>query len=347
MIRVLIVDDSKVQQEFLAHILSSDPEIHVAGLANSGHEALELVRVKKPDVITMDIHMPGMDGFETTRKIMETFPTPIVMVTGSSNKKEVAHTFRSLEAGALAVILSPPGFDHPHFTASRKELIQTVKLMSEVKVVRRFRRNLKEEIKSAPPGQTSYEDFKRIKVIAIGASTGGPIALQEILSRLPQGFPVPVLIVQHISRGFVKGFRDWLSSSSGIMLKIAEDGEQVTSGTGYIAPDNYHMGISRGERILLSNQPPENGLRPSVSFLFRTVAQNIGPDAIGVLLTGMGKDGADELKLMKEKGAVTIVQNEASSVVFGMPGEALRIGAADHALFPGEIAEILGRSGTK
>jgi len=347
MIRVLIVDDSKVQQEFLAHLLSSDPDIQVVGFAGSGYEAIELVRIKKPDVITMDIHMPGMDGYETTRTIMETVPTPIVIVSGSVKSKEVAGTFKSLEAGAIAVVLCPPGFEHPQFTTCRKELIQTVKLMSEVKVVKRFPHSRKEQIKPIRLVQTFENDIKRIQVVAIGASTGGPLALQIILSKLPQDLPVPVLIVQHIATGFVKGFKEWLSATSGIKLKIAEDGESISAGIGYIAPDNFHMGISRGNKINLSNQPPENGLKPSVSYLFRSVAQIIGPNALGVLLTGMGKDGADELKVMKEKGALTLVQNQESSVVFGMPGEALRIGAADQALSPERIAEILAKSGSK
>jgi two-component system chemotaxis response regulator CheB len=347
MIKVLIVDDSKVIQEFLAHLLSSDPHIRVVGIANSGYEAIELVRIKKPDVITMDIHMPGMDGYEATRTIMETVPTPIVIVSGSSNKKEVTNTFKLLDAGALAVVIRPPGFEHPQFAASRKELIQTVKLMSEVKVVRLFPRSRKEQKMPILLVQTFEKDLKRIQLIAIGASTGGPLALQIILSGLPADLPVPVLIVQHIAKGFVKGFREWLSATSGIKLKIAENGELILAGVGYIAPDNFQMGISKEGKIMLSDQPPENGLIPSVSYLFRSVAQTMGPNAMGVLLTGMGKDGAVELKSMKEMGAFTIVQNKESCVVFGMPGEALRIGAADQALSPEKIAEILAKSGSK
>ncbi|MGD0343191.1 MAG: chemotaxis-specific protein-glutamate methyltransferase CheB [Bacteroidales bacterium] len=347
MIKVLIVDDSKVIQEFLAHLLSSDPDIQVVGIANSGYEALELVKKKKPDVITMDIHMPGMDGYETTRTIMENVPTPIVIVSGSSGKKEVTNTFRLLEAGALAVVIRPPGFENPQFAASRKELIQTVKLMSEVKVVRLFPRSRKDQKKPALVVQTFENDLKRVQLIAIGASTGGPMALQIVLSGLPADLPVPVLIVQHIAKGFVKGFLEWLSATSGIKLKIAEDGEYISAGIGYIAPDNFHMGVSRGNKIILSDQPPENGLKPSVSFLFRSVAQTMGPNALGVLLTGMGKDGADELKAMKDTGALTLVQNAESCVVFGMPGEALRIGAADQALSLEKIAEILAKSGSK
>jgi len=347
MIKVLIVDDSQVIQEFLTHLFSSDPDIQVVGIASSGEEAIELVKVKKPDVITMDIHMPGMDGYEATRTIMETFPTPIVIVSGSSSIKEVTNTFRFLEAGALAVVSRPPGFEHLQFTASRQELIQTVKLMSEIKVVRLFSRSRKEQIKPPLLVQPFGNDVRRIQIIAIGASTGGPIALQIILSKLPADLPVPVLIVQHIATGFVKGFLGWLSATSGIKLKIAEDGELISAGIGYIAPENFHMGVSLGRKIILSNQPPENGSKPSVSCLFRSVAQTFGSNALGVLLTGMGKDGAGELKDMKNKGALTVVQNEESSVVFGMPGEALRIGAADYALSPEMIAKVLAKAGSK
>jgi two-component system, chemotaxis family, protein-glutamate methylesterase/glutaminase len=347
MIKVLIVDDSKVVQEFLAHLLSSDPDIQVVGIANSGIEAIDLVKQKSPDVITMDIHMPGMDGYEATRIIMETCPTPIVIVSGSSNKNEVANTFRLLDAGALAVVIRPPGYEHPQFAASRKELVQTVKLMSEVKVIRRFTRIRKEQKKPLHLVQTFENDLKRIEVIAIGASTGGPMALQIILSRLPGDLPVPVLIVQHIAKGFVKGFIDWLSATSGIKLKIAEDGERISAGIGYIAPDNFHMGVSRGGKIILSDQPPENGLKPSVSYLFRSVAETFGPNALGALLTGMGKDGADGLKTMKDKEAYTVVQSKESCVIFGMPAEALCIGAADLALSPEKISEILAKAGNK
>jgi two-component system, chemotaxis family, protein-glutamate methylesterase/glutaminase len=347
MIKVLIVDDSKVIQEFLAYLLSSDPDIRVVGIANSGYEAIEFARSKKPDVITMDIHMPGMNGYEATRAIMETYPTPIVIVTGSLNKKDVTSTFKLIDAGALAVVSRPPGFEHAQFAALRQEMIQTIKLMSEVKVVRLFPRSRKEHKKTVLLVQTFEDDLKRIQLIAMGASTGGPMALQIILSGLPSDLPVPVLIVQHIAKGFVNGFCEWLSATSGIKLKIAENGEKILAGVGYIAPDGFQMGIRKGDIIILSNQPPENGLIPSVSYLFRSVAQSLGPNAMGVLLTGMGKDGADELKTMKELGAYTLVQNAESSVVFGMPGEALRIGAADQALSPQKIAEIIARAGSK
>jgi len=344
MIKVLIVEDSKAIQEFLDNILSSDPDVLVAGVASSGYEAIEQVKIKKPDIITIDINLSGMDGYETTRRIMESFPTPIVIISGIENPKEVTDTNRYMEAGAVAVVFRPSPFELHQLPSFRKELIQTVKLMAEIKVIKHFHRRKKEQIKPVSRVQQFENDAKRIQVIAIGASTGGPLALQVILSRLPEELAVPVLIVQHIAPGFVKVFMKMLSSTSGIKLKIAEEGEIISGGIGYIAPDNFHMGVTRGRKIILSDQPPENGSKPSVSYLFRSVAQTFGPNALGVLLTGMGKDGADELKDMKDKGAITVVQNEESSVVFGMPGEALRIGASNIALSPESIAEILIKS---
>jgi len=347
MVKILIVDDSIVVQEYLTYLFSSDPDIKVVGVAGSGSEAIKLVKLKKPNVITMDIHMPVMDGYETTRIIMETFPTPIVIVSGSSNPKEMANTYRALEAGALAFVHRPPGMENPQFPNFSKDLIQTVKLMSEVKVIKLFPQNIKEHVHPLRLEKTFENDVRSIQIVAIGASMGGPMVLQKILSTLPKDLPVPVLIVQHIAAGFVKGFQEWMSITSGIKLKIAEEGERLSAGIGYIAPDNFHLGVTPGKKIALSNKPPENGFKPSVNYLFRSVSQAFGPDALGVLLTGMGKDGAVELKAMKDKGALTIVQNEESSVVFGMPGEALRIGAADHALSPESIAEILAISGSK
>lgn len=341
MIKVLIVEDSPVAREFLIHILSSDPALHVVGAAGNGLEALEAVRQKKPDVITMDIHMPMMDGFEATRKIMETLPTPIVIVSASTSAREVASTFRAMEVGALAVILRPPGIGHPEHEAAARELIQTVKLMSEVRVVRR----IPTATRGRTPGRPAIAPLPilptGIQVAVMGASTGGPPVLQKILSRLPQNLPFPVLIVQHIAAGFVKGFGEWLAGASGFPVRIASQGEVLLPGQAYIAPDGFHMGVGTGPRILLSDHVPEDGLRPSVAHLFRSVAQVLGPAAVGVLLTGMGRDGAQELKTMKDKGAITIAQDEESSVVHGMPAEAIKLDAATYVLPPEGIADFL------
>jgi len=336
MIKVLIVDDSRVAQEFLTHILTSDPAVQVAGVANNGEEALDMVGKKRPDVVTMDIHMPGMDGFEVTRAIMETLPTPIVMVSASASATEVASSFRMLEAGALALILRPPGIGQPGHEAAARELIQTVKLMAEIKVVRRIR-----PMTRAGTAAPAAQKAAGIQLIAIGASTGGPPALLKILSGLPKDLSVPVLIVQHIAIGFTEGFAEWLGGAARFPVHIAAHGVHPLPGHAYVAPDGLHLGVSDGPRLALSDQAPENGLRPSVNHLFRSVARVLGPRAVGVLLTGMGRDGAEELKAMKDKGAVTIAQDEASSVVHGMPGEAIKLSAATYILPPEGITAML------
>ena len=333
MIKVLIVDDSRVAQEFLVHLLTVDPAIQVVGVANNGAEAVEAVKALRPDVITMDIHMPRMDGFEATRAIMESTPTPIVIVSASTSAKDAGSTFRALEAGALAVVLRPPGKGHPNHQTAIRELLRTVKTMSEIKLVRRQPRPKQ----SAP----AVPAAKGIRLVAIGASTGGPPVLHRILSLLPKPFAAPVLLVQHIAPGFVDGFISWLSEAAGFPLHLAEHGQVCLPGHGYVAPDGLHLGVDRDLRIMLSDQAPDSGLRPSVAHLFLSVAGALGPRAVGVLLTGMGRDGAKELKMMKDVGALTVAQDAASSVVHGMPGEALKLGAATYVLPPEGIAAVL------
>jgi two-component system chemotaxis response regulator CheB len=347
-IRVLVVDDSPVVAEFLTGVLNSDPQIQVVGTASDGREALEAVERLRPDVITMDIHMPRMDGFEATRRIMETRPTPIVIVSGTASIREVATNFKALEAGALAVAARPDGIGHVNYDRSAKELVDAVKLMSEVKVVRRWLRS-----KPCPtPADTAklramVAPNLPIHIVAIGASTGGPLVLQTIFSRLPKMFPVPLLVVQHMTPGFTGGFVEWLAESSGFPAQVAAAGESLLPGHAYVAPDDFHMGVNRDHRIVLTKDKRENGMRPAASCLFRSVEAVFGQNAVGVLLTGMGVDGAEELKKLREAGAVTIAQDEETSVVHGMPGQAIKIGAATHILSPESIAKMLGTLATK
>jgi two-component system chemotaxis response regulator CheB len=229
--------------------------------------------------------------------------------------------------------------NHAEFEVGSRELLQTIKLMSEIKVVRRIPRAAREAAHFPTPATAA--PGAEIRAIAIGASTGGPPVLQRILSGLPRDLPVPLLIVQHIAAGFVRGFAEWLSGASSFPVHIASPGEVPLPGHGYTPPDGLHLGLDSGARIVLSDLPPENGLRPAVAHLFRSVAQVLGPGAAGVLLTGMGKDGAKELKMMRDRGAITIAQDEASSVVYGMPGEAIELGAAAYVLPPEGIAALL------
>jgi len=342
MIKVLIVDDSPVAKELLKHILSSDPQIEVIGVVSNGEEAVEFTKNQKPDLVTMDIIMPRMDGYQATRRIMEANPVPILVVSASVKREEVDKTWRAVEAGAIAVLEKPTYGDLGDPNSDAAKLIETVKIMSQVKTVRRWRRSAgtdapKSTVTMLEPGA----EKRNVKVVAIGASTGGPQALKQILSLLPKSFKLPVLIVQHIAPGFTEGFVNWMNTVSALPVHIAVDGEQLRPGHVSVAPDFYHMKIGRNGKLSLSADEGDNGIRPSVASLFRSVAEVYGSDAVGVLLTGMGRDGATELKLMRNKGAVTIAQDKESSMIFGMPGEAIKIGGAKYSLAPDKIAEML------
>jgi len=346
MIKVLITEDSPVVRGYLEHILNQDPDIEVVGIAKNGEEAVKMTPEYKPDVITMDIHMPRMDGFEATRQIMEKHPVPIVICSASWNPEEVDKTFKSMEAGAVVALEKPRGMGHPESEKSVKELLQTIKLMSSVKVVRRWRKN---KYKIAAPPKTEKPPIKKettlgdVRAVAVGASTGGPIVLRTILSGIPKGFPVPILVVQHIAQGFLSGLGDWLQKTTGLPVKIAGHGDKLQAGHVYLAPDAHQMGLDKSMKVALVEKKPENNLCPAVSYLFRSVANTLGSRSIGILLTGMGRDGAKELKLLKDKGSITIAQDKESSIVHGMPGEAIKRGGATYVLPSAKIANMLNK----
>ena len=341
MIRVLVAEDSPSIRELLIYILSTDPELKVVGTAENGKEAVDAVMRLKPDIVTMDIHMPIMDGFEATQRIMETQPTPIVIVSGSISGGEVAQALRTIEVGALAIIARPYGLGHPQHIASSRELVLTVKLMAGVKVVRRWP---KHQVKTEPlplPDLITDRLSTGIEVVAMGGSTGATNVFQTILRGLPGDLPVPVLVVQHMAIGFLKGFSEWLTDTTSFPTSIALHGESLLPGHAYLAPEGFHMGIDNNRRVVYGKGDSENGAKPSVSYLFRSVAQCFGNQSIGILLSGMGQDGARELKTMRDSGALTIAQNKESSVVFGMPGAAVDLGAAELVLSPEMIAPVI------
>ncbi len=342
MIKVLVVEDSAVSQQLLVHLLGKDPGIRVIGTAGNGEEAIAFLAKQKPDVITMDIHMPVLDGIEATRKIMETEPVPIVIVSAVWNPAEVATTFRAMEAGAVALVEKPAGLGHPESQEQARALVQTVKNMAEVRVIRR--RGLRPGAGAggegaAPPA--TRPNLRNIQVIVVGASTGGPPALRNLLAHLPPEMTVPILIVQHIAAGFLPGLADWLSAA-GRPVEIAKQGTVPERGHVYLAPDGFQMGLDEHGIITLSSSPIENGLRPSVSYLFRSAAEVHGDRAVGIMLTGMGRDGAQELKLLHDRGAITFAQDRESSVVHGMPGAAIRLDAATYILSPDKIGGTVG-----
>jgi len=343
-VNVLIVEDSLVARELLVYIFNSDPEITVLSAVGDGEKAIDFVRKYRPDVITMDVHMPGIDGFETTRKIMEIQPVPIVIVSSAVTPGSAEASFRAMEAGALCLAEKPPGIGDPFYPAKAGELVKTVKLMSEVKVVRRrseFCRKKAVFPATPMPENRNLKKIPDIKIVAVGVSTGGPPVIQTILGLLPKNFPVPILIVQHIASGFLEGMAIWLEQKTGFPVHIPANGDRLMPGHVYLAPDNVHMGISRMQTVILTQNGSEKGICPSVSCLFQSVNEVFGSNAAGVLLTGMGEDGAKELLMMRENHAVTMVQDRESCAVSGMPDAAVKLGAAMYVLSPEKIAEKL------
>jgi two-component system, chemotaxis family, protein-glutamate methylesterase/glutaminase len=333
-LRVLVVDDSSLQREMLVNLLEQDPQLEVVGWASNGAEALRAVERLHPDVITMDDRMPIMGGLAAARSIMRDLPTPIVMVSAATGPDARGLADAALAAGVLAfrdkrALMS---------IASGTDLIRLIKGMAQVRLVRRRREPLVEpthtaETRLLPAVRRTPE------IVALAASTGGPQALRDIITRLPAHFPWPVLVVQHTTAGYSNTLVDWLRVGAHLPVRVAEDGEPLAHGI-YIAPTERHM-VVRGRHIRLLDEPTVSLHRPSATVLFRSVAQAYGGRSIGVLLTGMGDDGAAGLAEMKHVGALTIAQDEASCVVFGMPGEAIRLGAADYVLPPDRIPALL------
>ena len=341
MIRVLVAEDSITVSNLLVAMLNTDPEIEVIGQAKNGIEAVVMTKRLKPDLVTMDIQMPLMDGFAATKEIMIESPTPIVIVSGHVDVREVTVTMQALRAGALAVLPKPVGPQAPDFEELSRQLLETVKAMSQVKVVRH---RAKRPVSPPAPLPVLPPPRKGVgcAVVAIAISTGGPAALHTLLSGLPGDFPVPILVVQHITKGFVEGLAAWLNTGSSLRVKVAENGEQLVAHTMYIAPDDRHLGVSSKGTIMTSGAPPVRGFRPSGTFLFESVANVYGASAVAVIMTGMGNDGLDGLRAIRAAGGRIVAQDEETSVVFGMPGSAINAGLSDIVLPLAAIVVQLG-----
>ena len=342
-LKVLVVDDSKVDRMLLVHIINSDARLEVVGIADNGARALALNVRLRPDVIIMDVTMPERDGISTATEIMQTHPVPIVICT-TLKGNDATLSFRAMEAGAVALIGKPEGIGHPGYPASSAEVVNTLLLMAEVRVVRRVppRGSARVAVPSGPSANALSRDDAERGVVVIGASTGGPPALQALLSRLPEGFPLPVLIVQHIAPGFLEGMVTWLQLTCALPVRIAMHGEEARPGHVYLAPDDRHLELSGAGRLLLAATPVHHGHRPAVGRLFASLgATKLARRSFAVLLTGMGADGAEELRHLRDLGAMTLAQDAASCVVNGMPGTAVRLGAACHVMPPESIAQFL------
>ncbi|MBF0619770.1 MAG: chemotaxis-specific protein-glutamate methyltransferase CheB [Candidatus Omnitrophica bacterium] len=328
-IRVLIAEDSPVIAKVISSLLMSDPQIQVAGIARNGVEAVEMTKQLKPDIITMDIHMPVMDGYEATKQIMAYCPTPILIASAAVKADGIDRMFRAVSYGALD-LLDISDIVIGDNDVSGEKFIENIKLLSRIKVVHHLlakfevRKDAPSIRLAAPPQDKGLE-----KILAIVASTGGPNAIYTILKSLPQNFPYGVVLVQHITSGFLEQFANWLRTESRLKVTIAQDNEVIKPGTVYLAPCDLQMRVADHGVIKLANEPLCEGHRPSGNVLLESVARVYGDNAVGVILTGMGKDGARGMKQVKVAGGKTIAQDEASSIVFGMPKEAIELGAAD------------------
>ncbi|MBI4791301.1 MAG: chemotaxis-specific protein-glutamate methyltransferase CheB [Deltaproteobacteria bacterium] len=342
MIKVLLVDDSVTTAEFISALLSADKELQVVGKAGDGEAAIRMTALLQPDIVLMDINMPKMNGYEATRRILEIHPVPIIICSNIWQPGELVRCFEAIETGAVTAIAKPPGPGHLDFVRLADQFVKTVKAMAEVRVVRRKPHLQMKKIESRPAVPFPATRVAP-RIVAIGASTGGPPAIKTILEGLKKDFPLPILIVQHIAAGFLEGMASWLGKVVLLPVRIPVPDEQLLAGHIYLAPNAMQMGVTKGRISISKTAFPENGLRPAVSYLFRSVAEEYGPNGIGVLLTGMGKDGAAELKTMQKRGGLTIAQDEASAVVNGMPGEAVKLQAANHVLPPEEIARLLNK----
>lgn len=369
-IRVFLVDDSPLALVMLQRLLATSPDIEVVGTARNGREALAAFERTKPQVICTDYHMPEMDGLALIQETMAVFPRPILVISSTIDPAERHKAFPLLSAGAVDVFAKPD--TNTPFEHAATELVQKIKLLSGVVVITRrlaganalglkagsvnavtvgtivTRPDAGSAVSGSavsgpvppilPPRKASL-----IRIVAVGASTGGPQVLQTIFSALPANFPCPIICVQHISQGFLSGLIEWLDAQCHLRVKIASHGEVALPSTIYFPQENTHLTLDNQGRLIYVYTPPVDGHKPSVTVTFDSVARHYGHSALGVLLTGMGADGAAGLESIMRAGGTTLVQDEASCIVFGMPRQAILRGAAHYVLPPDELTRSLIR----
>jgi two-component system chemotaxis response regulator CheB len=333
MIRVLLADDSLLTRAVLRDLLARDPEIQIVAEVGDGRAAVEQTALLKPDLVIMDVMMPVMDGIEAVGEIMSRCPTPVLMLSANTDPTDSRSAFSAIRLGALDVMAKPAGVTSEAFALLADLLIAKVRSLSRIRVMHHFRPARREvpQPKILPRG--------RRRILAIGASTGGPKAVLQLLRELPATLDAAVLIVQHIADGFAAGFADWLDREVPLPVALAREGEGLQTRRVLIAPNGVHLTINGSGRIALRQTPPLHNCRPAADALFQSLFDaRLGGEVVGVILTGMGTDGADGLKVLHEQGAYTLAQDEASCAVFGMPKAAIDRGAIDQVLPLGAIA---------
>jgi len=346
MIKVLIVDDSLLVRNILTEILESDPGIKVIGTAADGLEAVNKAAELRPDVITMDIEMPVMDGIEATKRITDECSIPILVITDPEVKRKREVPFYAIKAGAVDVWEKPDVANKAKFKKRAHQIIREVKIVSSIKVLKRKRTKIAKSKKSDFV-KSQRKKSNNIEIIVIGSSIGGPKGLLTIFEKLPGHFPIPILVVQHIGKDFIEGLVRWISLSTNLNAVVAENAEKIKPGFIYFAPGDYHMKINHGGEINIFNGKPVNSCKPSIDVLFVSAAENFRKRTLGILLTGMGEDGAGGLLSIKKMGGRTIAQNEETSLVFGMPAKAVEYGAADEVLPLEDIITVIRNTDVK
>lgn len=334
-VRIMIVDDSPTMRLMLESIFTSDPGIEVVGVLVDGDGAVAAVERLRPDVIAMDYHLPRCTGIDVAREILKRHAVPIVLVSATLDVHDPATVAKVVDSGILALLSKPTRPDDPTFPSVAKTLCSKIKLLSEVRVVVRRTPGVSSPGVSAP---------SQPQAVLIGVSAGGPAVLKEIFSGLSRGFPLPILVAQHIPPGFESGLCDWLRESSALPVRVAEPGQLPAAGTVHIAPGGRHLTLDATRRMVVS-VPAEgdDGISPSIARLFHSAVGAYGAACIGLVLTGMGRDGAKELKELKDCGAITIAQDKESAFIHGIPGEAIRLNAVCHVLSTSQIIAYLNR----
>lgn len=350
MIKVVIVDDSAFMRKAIGNLLAKDPDIEVIGTANNGLEALGVIKDLDPDVVTMDIEMPKMDGITALGRVMAEMPRPVLMIS-SLTTEGAEVTLRALEVGAVDFIAKPSSTVSLGMFDLETELRQKVKAVA---ARRRFMRATQARTKPAAPGAVAPAKAvapglvsrpagrrQTRDIVAIGVSTGGPPAVQKVLSALPKDFPAPILIAQHMPAAFTGPFASRLDNLCQISVKEAEHGEKLQDGVAYVCPGGLHMTVDArlsNRNVIIGSEPKSALYKPSATELMRSVGERAAMRSIGVILTGMGSDGLEGVKVLKEKGGRVLAQNEASCVVYGMPKAIVDAGLADEILDINDVA---------